>query len=55
MPGAEISITFTEAGSLGLKFTPNKQTGEVQILQINSGTQAEVHFYRSIDDSSIEK
>ena len=41
-PGT-IAVTFTEAGSLGLKFTPNKQTGNVELLQVNPGTQAEKH------------
>eukprot|EP01043_Picozoa_sp_COSAG02_P068431 COSAG02_NODE_11364_length_1739_cov_2.932317_1_plen_445_part_10 len=39
----DISVTFTEPGSLGLKFSPNKQTGQVVILGINAGTQAEAH------------
>eukprot|EP01044_Picomonas_judraskeda_P004831 COSAG03_NODE_434_length_7933_cov_12.379755_7_plen_727_part_00 len=42
-PSAEISAVFTEAGALGLKFTPNKQTGHVEVLAINPGTQAERH------------
>eukprot|EP01043_Picozoa_sp_COSAG02_P007645 COSAG02_NODE_232_length_27935_cov_16.544511_15_plen_129_part_01 len=33
-----VSVTFTEAGTLGLKFTPNKQTGNVELLQVNPGT-----------------
>ena len=37
------SVTFTEAGALGLKFTPNKQTRNVEVLAINKGTQAERH------------
>jgi hypothetical protein len=41
--GGPVSVTFTEAGSLGLKFTPNKQTGDVELLQVNPGTQAERH------------
>lgn len=40
---ARISATFTEAGPLGLKFTPNKETGGVEITGINAGTQAETH------------
>ena len=38
-----IAVTFTEAGSLGLKFTPNKATGAVEVLGINPGTQATTH------------
>ena len=38
-----VAVTFAEAGSLGLKFTPNKQTGNVELLQVNPGTQAERH------------
>ena len=38
-----ISVTFTEAGSLGLKFSPNKETGAVEVLGVNPGTQAETH------------
>ena len=40
---AEVSATFTEPGTLGLKFTPNKTTGRVEVLAINPGTQAEQH------------
>ena len=36
-------MTFTEAGTLGLKFTPNKQTGNIELLAVNPGTQAERH------------
>eukprot|EP01045_Picozoa_sp_COSAG04_P037385 COSAG04_NODE_9527_length_855_cov_1.509259_1_plen_196_part_01 len=36
-----LAATFTEAGPLGLRFTPNKQTGNVEVLQVNPGTQAE--------------
>ena len=42
-PSGGVSVTFTQPGSLGLKFSPNKQTGEVQIMGINAGTQAESH------------
>jgi hypothetical protein len=38
-----VSVTFTEAGSLGLKFAANKRTGEVELLQVNPGTQAARH------------
>ena len=38
-----ISVTFTEPGSLGLKFTPNKQTRNTEVLAVNPGTQAERH------------
>ena len=38
-----MSVTFTEQGSLGLKFTPNKQTGNTEVLAVNPGTQAERH------------
>eukprot|EP01046_Picozoa_sp_COSAG06_P013585 COSAG06_NODE_825_length_12067_cov_4.396975_9_plen_1674_part_00 len=39
----EVAVTFTEAGTLGLKLTPNKQTGKIELLQVNPGTQAERH------------
>ena len=38
-----VAVTFTEAGTLGLKFTPNKQTGNIELLAVNPGTQAERH------------
>ena len=38
-----IAVSFTEKGSLGLKLTPNKATGDIEILGINPGTQAERH------------
>ena len=37
----QVAVTFSQAGSLGLKFTPNNQTGNVEILAVNPGTQAE--------------
>lgn len=41
---AELSVTFTEAGSLGLKFTTTAPSStNVQLAQINPGTQAESH------------
>ena len=42
-PAGEVRVTFTEPGSLGLKFTPNKKTGNVELLAVNPGTQAETH------------
>ena len=36
-------VTLVKQGSLGLKFTPNIQTGTVELLAINPGTQAETH------------
>jgi succinyl-CoA synthetase alpha subunit len=41
--GAVTTVIFTEPGALGLKFTPNKLTGGVEVLQVNPGTQAERH------------
>ena len=38
-----ISVTFGQHGTLGLKFTPNKQTNDTEILAVNAGTQAEQH------------
>jgi hypothetical protein len=38
-----ISVTFTEAGSLGLKFGQQVDTGAVVVKSINPGTQAEQH------------
>ena len=42
VPG-EVRVTFTEQGTLGLKFTPCKETGNVELLAVNPGTQAEKH------------
>ena len=36
-----VAVTFTEDGSLGLKFSPNGNA--IQVLQVNPGTQAEQH------------
>ena len=36
-------VLFTEPGTLGLKFAPNEQTGAVEIIAINEGTQATRH------------
>ena len=36
-------VLFTEPGSLGLKFAPKKQTGAVEVIAINEGTQATRH------------
>lgn len=41
--GPDIIITFTERGTLGLKFAPNHQTGNIELLKVNCGTQAEQH------------
>ena len=38
-----IAVTLTEPGPLGLKFTPNKQTGNIELLRVNADTQAETH------------
>ena len=38
-PKATVTVVFTEEGTLGLKFTPNKQTGQIELLQVNPGTQ----------------
>jgi C-terminal processing protease CtpA/Prc len=35
-------VRFTEAGSLGLRFSPNEQ-GQVKVVAINPGTQATRH------------
>ena len=55
-----VSVTFTEARTLGLKFTPNKQTGNFELLAVNPGTQAEKHsqlsaglIVRSVGGSSV--
>jgi len=37
----DISATFTEPGSLALKFTPSKGTDAVVVMGINAGTPAE--------------
>ena len=42
-PAGSVAVTFTEQGTLGLKFTPNKQTGNIELLAVNPGTQAERH------------
>jgi len=39
-----ISVTFTEEGSLGLKFVDNPHAHAVQIRAVNPGTQAENHM-----------
>merc|ERR1711907_136013 len=39
-----VSVTFTDPGPLGLKFTPNKHTGKTEVLAVNAGTQAERHL-----------
>ena len=39
-PG-QIAVTFKEAGSLGLKFTPKDD--HIEVLGLNPGTQAERH------------
>ena len=41
--GETVTVTFTQPGSLGLKFTPNKATGAVEVMGINPGTQATTH------------
>ena len=38
-----ICVTFTEPGSLGLKFTPNQERRTVDVMGVNVGTQAEQH------------
>ena len=38
-----IRVTFGQPGTLGLKFTPNKQTHNTEILAVNPGTQAMQH------------
>ena len=40
---ALIRVTFTEEGSLGLRFTRNRNTGTVDVVQVNANTQAEAH------------
>ena len=40
--GDDVNVTFTEQGSLGLKFTQNTK-GQVEVLAINPGTQATRH------------
>eukprot|EP01044_Picomonas_judraskeda_P005262 COSAG03_NODE_491_length_7456_cov_22.158353_1_plen_303_part_10 len=40
---ADVAVTFTEPGSLGLKFSPNSATRSVDVIGINAGTQAEKH------------
>jgi hypothetical protein len=40
MSGGLATATFTEAGSLGMRFTPNKRTGAVEILGLTKGGQA---------------
>jgi predicted metalloprotease with PDZ domain len=57
---AGVAVTFTEPGALGLKFTPNQQTGHVKLLQVNPGTQAERHsqlraglILRTVSGSSV--
>ena len=40
---ASIAVRFTEPGTLGLKLSPNKRTGCVELLSLNAGTQADRH------------
>ena len=40
-PEPEVESVFREHEPLGIKFTPNKKTGEVEILSINAGGQAQ--------------
>ena len=46
--GPELAVVFTEPGSLGICFTPNKHTGKPEVLGMNAGTQAENHPQISI-------
>jgi hypothetical protein len=41
-------VSFTEPGTLGLRFTTNKTTGSVDIIEIKSGTQAAQHPQLSV-------
>jgi hypothetical protein len=46
VPTTDVSVTFTEPGSLGLKFTTSAASStSVQLAQINRGTQAESHLH----------
>ena len=38
-----VDVTFTEAGTLGLRLSANAQTGKIEVLHVNPGTQAERH------------
>jgi hypothetical protein len=38
-----VDVTFTEAGTLGLRLSANAQTGKIEVLHVNPGTQAEHH------------
>ena len=38
-----IAVRFSEPGTLGLKLSPNKRTGSVELLSLNAGTQADRH------------
>lgn len=38
-----ISVTFTEAGSLGIRLEPNSNFGLIELVGIDAGTQAEKH------------
>ena len=40
---ALITVVFTEPGSLGLRFSDNRNTGGVDLVQIQPGSQAEQH------------
>ena len=40
---ALLTVTFTEPGTLGLKLAPNEDTGFIETIAINPGTQAEYH------------
>jgi hypothetical protein len=38
--GNQVNMVFTQPGPLGLRFTNNAQTGAVELLEVNPGTQA---------------
>ena len=40
---ATVACTFTEAGSLGIKLNPHKDTGRAIIVRVNPGSQGEKH------------
>eukprot|EP01043_Picozoa_sp_COSAG02_P029308 COSAG02_NODE_1818_length_10774_cov_4.788009_1_plen_1151_part_00 len=39
----EFDVTFSEPGSLGVRFAPHKRTGDMELTAIKPGTQAQQH------------
>ena len=42
-PPLPVAVTFAEAGSLGISLKANETTGDIELLRVTPGTQAERH------------